>query len=173
MRKLVRLLLFVVVLLALLALVVASRDPVRSGVSVTFLCYTNRDTNGMNDQYQWAWFCISNNSPYMLDCGQGSLDIERSGRWIQDTNLLGRHYDRIIEPGRSLLVSIMPPTDATRWRSSFLLTKIAIVTGEHLTRRYRLEAFMDSLRLERIGLRGRPWKGSPEPNNITSTTLDL
>jgi hypothetical protein len=153
---------------------VVSTDPVRHSVSVTFLCYTNRDSRGMNDMYTWAWFRIENRSPYMLSCQQGALDVERAGAWLQDTNRLGFQYDPIIEPGQTLTVSMMPPADAARWRSSFLLTKMAIHSGQYWTRRYRFEAFMDSLRLDRIGLRGQPWKGkNPEPTVITSRTMDL
>ena len=107
------LLFLLMLLIALAALLVASRDTVRHSVSVTFLCYTNRDTRGMNDMYTWAWFRIENRSPFMLACQQGPLDIERTGTWIQDTNRLGFHYDPVIEPGQALTVSMMPPAGAT------------------------------------------------------------
>jgi hypothetical protein len=110
----------------------------------------------------------------MLACQRGVTDVERAGTWFQNTNWVGSRYDPIIEPGESLTVSMMPPVDATRWRSSFLLTKMPIHSGKYWTRRYRFESFMDGLRLDRFGLRGQPWKGkTPEPTVITSKTIDL
>ena len=155
-----------------LLLWVVLRDPLRHSVSVSFLCYTNRDTKGFNDMYTWAWFRIENRSPFMLSCQQGVLDVERSGVWGQETNRLGFQYDPIIEPGKSLTVSMMPPADATHWQSSFLLTKMRMHSGKYYTWRFRFEVFMDSLRLHRIGLRGQPWKQkNPPPTVITSKRI--
>jgi hypothetical protein len=169
------LLFLLVLVVGTVLLLVLSRDPVRHSVSVTFLYYTNRDTRGWNDMYTWAWFRIENRSPFMLLCQQGTLDIERAGAWVQDTNRLGFQYDPpIIEPGQTLTVSMMPPADATQWRSSFLLTKMAIHSEKYWTRRSRFEDFMDSLRLHRIGLRSQPWRGNnPKPTVITSETMGL
>ncbi len=167
--------LFILVLLVPSAGVyVLSSGRVASSVSVTFLCYTNCDVRGMNDMYTWAWFRIENHSPFMLACQQGALDVERAGAWLQDTNRLGYRYDPIVEPGQSLTVSMMPPANASRWRSSFLLTKMPIHSGKYWTRRYRFELFMDGLRLERFGVHGQRWKGTaPEPAVVTSKTIGL
>ena len=83
-KKWVLLFIGLVIIGGILFLVV-SKDPVRHSVSVTFLCYTNRDSRGMNDMYTWAWFRIENRSPYMLSCQRGALDVERAGAWLQDT----------------------------------------------------------------------------------------
>ncbi len=152
----------------------ASRDPVRSSVSVTFLCYTNHDTRGLNDQYIWAWFRLENRTPFMLACKQGVLDVERAGVWSEETNRVGHAYDPMIEPGRTLTVSMMPPSECTRWRSNFLLTKMAMHSPQYLTWRFRFESFMDRLRLHRFGIHAEPWKSkTSEPVVVTSKAINL
>lgn len=125
------------------ALWLATRDPLRTSIVATFLCYTNKDTRGFNERYTWAWFRIENRSPFMLLCQQGPLDIQRSGLWVQDTNRLGFQYEPIIEPGETLTISMMPPTNSSQWRSSFWFTKMSIHSGTYWTWRFRLAAFRD------------------------------
>ena len=169
-RKL--LLLVVLALLLVAGAFLASRDRISRSVSVVFVGYTNFDTAGFNDQYTWAWFRLENHSPFMLACLQGPLDVERAGRWLQDTNRLGHNYDRVIEPGKSLTISMMPPRDATRWRSNFLLVRMN--TRSYSSARLKLAYFMDSLRLYRIGFRWRPWNTRPAVRHVvTSETLKL
>jgi hypothetical protein len=73
---------------------------------------------------QEDWFRIENRSPFSLSCQQGPKDVESAGAWLRDTNRVGFSYGSIIEPGRTVTVSMMPPDDATRWRTTFLLTKM-------------------------------------------------
>jgi hypothetical protein len=127
----------------------------------------------MNDMYTWAWLRIENRSAFELSCQQGVLDAERAGSWTQNTNRIGYQYYPIIAPGQDLTVSINPPADATRWRSSFLLREVIAYDSKSWTRRQRFAAFMDSLRLDRLGLRSQPWHGLPAATVISSKTIDF
>jgi hypothetical protein len=152
----------------------ALSDPISRSVSVTFLGYTNVDTRGFNDQYKWAWFRIENKTHFMLSCAQGAKDIEREGSWIQTTNGLGRQYDPIIERGRTLTVSVIAPSDATRWRNSFLFMKMDVRDPAYWNRQISFERFMNNLRLQRFGIWGQPWRQrNPKLHVVTSETLNL
>lgn len=149
-------------------------DPITHSVSVTFLGYTNMDTRGFNDEYKWAWFRIENRSPVMLACRQGPIDIERAGAWIQDTNTLGRQYDPIIEPGQSLTVSMIPPSDGTRWRSSFLLTRMGTHTAYWWTTKFGLRRIIAFLTPGKLRTRSQtPMMSDPQLHVVTSETLKL
>ena len=149
-------------------------DPITHSVSVTFLGYTNMDTRGFNDQYRWAWFRIDNRSPVMLACRQGPIDIERAGAWIQDTNTLGRQYEPILEPGQALTVSMIPPSDGTRWRSSFLLTRMGTHSSHYWSAKFGLRRFIDSLTPRKLRTRSQtPMMSDPQLHVVTSETLNL
>ena len=168
-----RLSLLLVASLLTVGVIFAWSPSISSSVSVVFVGYTNQ-TYGFSKQYTSAWFRIENHSPYMLLCRQGSLDIERAGVWQQNTNWVGHQYDPIVEPGQSLTLSLMAPSDATRWRSSFLLTKMSTHSSLYWDVRFRFELFMDRLRLYRFGFRGQPWKEKePSPAVVTSRVLEL
>src|SRR5262245_42667802 len=130
-------------------LVLLQRDASSKSVKVTFLFYTNCDAQGGNAFYTWAWFRIENRSPYKLGCYQGSLDVQRAGKWFQDTNSLGRrHFDAQTPPGKSATIAMVVPENATRWRSSFLFEREdrdyinrIIISGN---RPNRFAAFMDN-----------------------------
>src|SRR5438477_8959742 len=62
---------------------------VSRSVSVVFLGYTNCS---FNERFICASFRLENNSPFMLACQQGPLDVECAGVWLQDTNRLGFQY---------------------------------------------------------------------------------
>lgn len=149
-------------------------DPITHSVTVAFLGYTNMDTRGFNDQYTWAWFRIENKSSVMLACRQGPIFIERAGSWIQDTNTLGRQYDPIMEPGQALTVSMIPPSDATRWRSSFLLTRMGTQSSRCWSARFGLRRFIDAFPFSKLGTQGQTLlKSNPQSHVVTSETLKL
>ena len=150
------------------------RDPISRSVSVTFLGYTNVDTRGFNNMYKWAWFRIENKSPFMLSCMQGALDIERGGSWIQSTNSMGRQYDPNIEPGQTLTVSIIPPSEGTKWRSEFLFMRMTIHSSRYWKARTWLEGFVGRLPPSRFGIRSWPPRISNPPLSVvTSETMEL
>ena len=168
-----RLILFLVVLVLTAGMILARSPSISSSVSVVFIGYTNR-TYGFSKQYTSAWFRIENRSRYPLVCRQGALDIERVGSWNRNTNWVGHQYDPIVEPGQSLTLSLMAPPDATRWRSSFLLTKVTDHSILYWEWHYRFERFMDSLRLDRLGIGARPWGyRDPAPVVVNSSVIDL
>ena len=91
MKKKMLIFLFAAVI-GVVAFVLARRAAVSKSVTVTFLLYTNCDAQGGNAFYTWAWFRIENRSPFTVGCYQGMLDVQRAGKWFQDTNNVGRHY---------------------------------------------------------------------------------
>lgn len=153
----------------------ARRDALAQSVSVAFVAYTNIDTRGFSDTSRWAWFRVENKSPFMLLCSQGPLDIERSGSWIRNTNTLGRQNPpSIIEPGHTCTVSMISPSEGTRWRNTFLFTKWTKNDSGSWDANSTLDRFMDRLHLEKIGIRTKPWKSRrPQPYAVTSETLKL
>jgi hypothetical protein len=156
----------------IITFLLAPRDPIRSAVPVTFLCYTNCDIRGFNDQYKWAWFRIENKSPFMLGCQQGPVDIQRAGSWFQTTNTLGRICDPIVQPQKSLTLPMMPPADAAKWRSSFLLTRVSIHSSLYWEVKFGFARFMD--RLHRLGNWPPPRTSSKADTHVvTSETLNL
>ena len=178
MKKKTLIFLFVAVI-GVVAFVLARRDAVSKSVTVTFLFYTNCDAQGGNAFYTWAWFRVENRSPFKVGCFQGTLDVERAGKWFQDTNTVGRrHFDAQTPPGKSATIAMVVPERATRWRSSFLFEREDI---DYMNRRInsanrksRFAAFMDNLHLERFGLRSQPWKRTgPKRIMITSETMDF
>jgi hypothetical protein len=158
--------------------VLARRDAVSKSVTVTFLFYTNCDAQGGNAFYTWAWFRIENRSSFKVGCYQGILDVQRAGKWFQDTNTVGRrHYGSQTPPGKSSTIAMVVPEKATRWRSSFLFER---EDSDYINRMInsanrpsRFAAFMDNLHLERFGLRSQPWRTKPKRITITSDTIDL
>jgi hypothetical protein len=173
MKKKMLIFLFPAVIVAV-GFLLLRRDPVSKSVKVTFLFYTNCDAQGGNGWYTWAWFRIDNRSPFRLGCYQGPLDVQRAGKWFQDTNTLGRrHFDAQTSPGESATIAMVVPENARRWRSSFLFTREDVDTINRMIRKSRFETFMDNLHLERFGLRNQPWRRKPEPTIVTSETIDL
>jgi hypothetical protein len=173
-----RLVLFFAAVIVAVGFVLALRDTDSKAVKVTFLFYTNCDAQGGNAFYTWAWFRIENRSPYKLGCFQGPLDVQRAGKWFQDTNTLGRrHYDSQTPPGKSATIAMVVPENATRWRSSFLFQREDIDYINRIIRSNnspsRFAIFMDNLHLERFGLRSQPWRTKPKRITVTSETIDL
>lgn len=178
MKKKMLLFFFAAIMVAVGFVLVRSYAVSRS-VKVTFLCYTNCDAQGGNAFYTWAWFRIENRSPYKVGCFQGPLDVQRDGKWFQDTNTVGRrHFDAQTPPGKTSTIAMVVPENATRWRSSFLFEREDREYINHritsANRKSRFATFMDNLHLERFGLRSQPWK-QREPKRIivTSETMDL
>jgi hypothetical protein len=164
--------------IGIIAFVSAQKDAISKSVTVTFLCYTNCDAQGGNGFYTWAWFRIENRSPFTVGCYQGILDVERAGKWFQDTNTVGRrHFDSQTPPGKSKTIAMVVPENATRWRSSFLIAREDIDYVNRMINSAnnpsRFVVFMDKLHLERFGLRSKPWRTKPKRVTITSETMDL
>lgn len=166
------LLIALALLLVVAAIVVALPDPVRDSVSVTFVGYTNRDSNGMNDMYTWAWFRIENRSQLNLGLEQGAIDVERAGAWVHLTNRSGFTYGGVA-PGETRILSLVPPSEGTRWRNNFLINGGSLHSVNYWRRKQQFEVFMNNLRV-RLGLRPRPWIYKPlEPIVLTTDTIDL
>ena len=178
MRKKVLIFLFAATVVAVGFVLVRSNAVSRS-VKVTFLCYTNCDAQGGNAFYTWAWFRIENRGPYTVGCYQGPLDVQRAGKWFQDTNNVGRQlFWSRTPPGQASTIAMVVPENATRWRSSFLFERqdreYINYKVESANRKSRFAAFMDNLHLERLGLRSQPWKQrEPKRMMVTSETIDL
>jgi hypothetical protein len=170
MKKKMLIFLFAAVMVAV-GFVLARSNAISRSVKVTFLFYTNCDAQGGNAFYTWAWFRIENRSPYTLGCYQGPLDVQRAGKWSQDTNSVGlQHFDAQTPPGKAATIAMVVPENATRWRSSFLFAREDI---SYINRKIRFETFMNNLR-QRFGLRSQPWKRrEPKRITVTSETMDL
>jgi hypothetical protein len=90
----------------------AERKRILHSISVTFLCYTNIGPQGLPTDYRLARFRITNSSRYALYCQHGVADVERAGNWIQETNsFLYIHNPPDIEPGKSIMVSVLAPSE--------------------------------------------------------------
>jgi hypothetical protein len=104
---------------------VVAHDAIADSVSVTFLGYTNRDAFGSVTDYRLAWFRIANKSRFKLVCTEGVVDIETSRGWFRENTSVWRVYNPpTLEPGQSATVSVIVPSEGTRWENRFLLTKV-------------------------------------------------
>jgi hypothetical protein len=143
----------VAVALVLCAAVFGVRN--NGAVSVRFLCYTNCDTRGINDQYTWAWFRIENHSGAWLSISQGPLLFKGLDGWQVDTNRVGHPYEATIEPGGNLILSLMPPQGASFWRSSFVVEPFGNSQARYLALRLKLQEGLDNFRMQRLGVHGQ------------------
>jgi hypothetical protein len=101
-----------------------AHDAIADSVSVTFLGYTNRDAYGSVTDYRLASFRIANKSRFKLICTEGVVDINGAAGWFRETSSVWRVYNPpALEPGQSATVSVIAPSEGTRWRNFFLLTK--------------------------------------------------
>jgi hypothetical protein len=132
------------------------------------------DELGWNDLYTWAGFRLENHSPSPLSFSQGPLDIERGGKWISDTNRIRYPFGPTLDSGKTKIVSMMPPEGATKWRTSFFVTRVNIPTTQLMKNKERFRNFMDKIGLHRFGMRNASSDYlNPPPEIVTSETIAL
>jgi hypothetical protein len=96
---------------------VVLRRSVPPEAEVSFAGYTD-EYGG----YRLGHFRISNHtSDRQFVCYQGPVNAQILGRWIVDTERLGRCYNTIIEAGNSLVIPVYTPKGAKLWSSSFTI----------------------------------------------------
>jgi hypothetical protein len=101
---------------------VALRRSVPPEAEVSFAGYTD-EYGG----YRLGHFRITNHtSDREFVCYQGPVNAQIQGRWIVDTERLGRCYNTVIESGNSLVIPVYTPKGAKLWSSSFTLRDCAL-----------------------------------------------